>query len=410
MKQKTKAHRRSPPRPIMLHQNTAMLALQSLRLAWPHLAVGTIPFHPLLQKRSEKICQEIQKLAPNERKKLGEAIDRSVLKHLDHFHTGVERYRHYKFKRPKTKGKVVWRKDNARLIDYGATKRGAKAIFIIPSLVNRFYILDLLPQHSFVDFLKKSGFRPVVLDWDAPRGGGNREDFAYYLDLTLDAFDTAIWKTGCRAPVIAGYCMGGVFAIAAALARKKNHAGLMLIATPWDFSTTAMAQEHVDLYLQKILPPFAENGLVPVDVIQSMFYGIDPLLVVRKFIALGAKARDAKSMRHFVALEEWINDGVDVSYRVMAECLDAWYGQNSIGQNHWTIGKRVIDARRIEKPALIVIPDHDRIVPPESAAAIARHIGRATILNANTGHIGIMAGNYGRTQIWPEMARWLKTV
>ena len=62
---------------------------------------------------------------------------------------------------------MLWRGGAARLLDYG---RGAAvpAVLIVPSLINRHYILDLLRERSFVRYLAAQGLRPLVLDWGEP--------------------------------------------------------------------------------------------------------------------------------------------------------------------------------------------------------------------------------------------------
>jgi polyhydroxyalkanoate synthase len=58
-------------------------------------------------------------------------------------------------------------------------------------------------------------------------------------------------------------------------------------------------------------------------------------------------------------------------------------------------------------PALVVVPGHDRIVPPQSAAALGAAIPGAEVWRPALGHIGMIASPRARTQLWRPLADWL---
>jgi len=72
----------------------------------------------------------------------------------------------------------VWRRGTTELLDYGGNGEGP-TVLVIPSLINRYYVLDLLPERSFLHHLASSGLRTLVIDWGTP---GSEE---CYFDLTL---------------------------------------------------------------------------------------------------------------------------------------------------------------------------------------------------------------------------------
>ena len=113
---------------------------------------------------------------------------------------------------------VLWREGTTRLLDYGGDTAGP-VILVVPSLINRFYVLDLLPERSFLRHLAGRGLRPLVVDWGAPGSEERKFDLTDYVAGRLEsAFDAALRLAG--APIgVAGYCMGGLFALALALRR-----------------------------------------------------------------------------------------------------------------------------------------------------------------------------------------------
>src|SRR5690606_19376747 len=97
------------------------------------------------------------------------ALDAEARHRFDAFLTGVERYRCHPYRRTLADPPVCWQEGATRLLDYGAgVARGAPALLVVPSLVNRAYILDLAPECSLLRYLAGRGLRPFLVDWDRP--------------------------------------------------------------------------------------------------------------------------------------------------------------------------------------------------------------------------------------------------
>ena len=112
-------------------------------------------------------------------------------------------------------------------------------------------------------------------------------------------------------PVLAGYCMGGTLAVAAAQRRPDLISGLALLAAPWDFhapdpSRAIQAAETLPL----LEPALAFSHALPVDLLQSLFALLDPWNVADKYRAFARLPPDSARARLFVDLEDWLNDGV----------------------------------------------------------------------------------------------------
>src|SRR5204862_7048717 len=112
-----------------------------------------------------------------------------------------------------------------RRLDYGSARKGP-AVLGGPSLINRYYVPDLLPGQSFLRHLAASGLRPFVVDWGEP--GAAERDFTLrgYIAGPLDRVLTKAREL-TRGPVtIIGCCMGGLLAVAVALRRPSGPAAL----------------------------------------------------------------------------------------------------------------------------------------------------------------------------------------
>ena len=132
-----------------------------------------------------------------------------------------------------------------------------KPILVIPSLINRSYILDLSEQNSFMrhlgEKLSDQGYAPFLLDWGAPGPIEYQYNLADYVKIPLSqALKTLTdWSRdgnadhGTQPITVIGYCMGGVLALALALRNPQVIKNLVLLATPWNFhADSALRPTH----------------------------------------------------------------------------------------------------------------------------------------------------------------------
>jgi polyhydroxyalkanoate synthase len=325
------------------------------------------------------------------------------------FLDGLDAYRRHPFARAAPTAAAVWAGGGARLLDYGGGSE-AHVVLLVPSLINRSYILDLLPGRSLAAFLAASGIRPLVFDWGNIEGEEFGFDLGDFIVKRLDpAFAEALRLAEGRPLTLAGYCMGGNLALALAERRMSEIAGLALLATPWDFhAERPESARALAAFAEVLMPGFRALGAMPLDVLQGLFAGLDPLLAYRKFRRFAALDPGSEEALVFVALEDWLNDGVPLPWRVAEECLIGWYGENTPGRGAWTIAGAPVRPESFAKPALAVIPNNDRIVPPASALPLARALPDCTTVRASAGHIGMMAGSRAESELWTPLAAWIR--
>lgn len=301
---------------------------------------------------------------------------------------------------------VVWTSGTTRLHDYG-TGNGGVPVLLVPSLVNRAYILDLYEDRSFARWLADQGLWPFLLDWDAPGDAERQFGLTEYV-RRLETALTAVADLSGGRPAVLGYCMGGLLALALAWRDPDAMAGLVLLATPWDFHADRAAQAAgvagIAVAAEGIM---ASLGELPVDILQMLFAGLDPVLAERKFSAFAALDPESDRARDFVVLEDWVNDGVPLAAPVARECLGGWYGANAPAAGRWRIDGAVVDPAAVTCPALAVIPAEDRIVPAASALALSDALPDARTVRVDAGHIGMMVSHGIEDQLWPEISDWL---
>ncbi len=397
--------KRRGPRPLLLHLTLAMLRSSGCRSEWLNssgelpswnLAPGAECVAALLRGAGEGF-------APSDNRVVSRQMQQETM-----LLAGIAAYRRHSWVRDLPDPPEVWHEGGSRMLDYG----GAGAtMLVVPSLVNRAYVLDLMPGHSMLRWLAAHGVRPLLLDWGWP---GELERPFTLTDYVAGRLERALVAAAGLAGgpvVLAGYCMGGTLAVAAAERRPELVRALALLATPWDFHAVNAPQARLASRLLPMLEPAMRmGGALPVDGLQTLFAMLDPGGVAEKFRAFARLDQDTERARLFVALEDWLNDGVPLAAPVARECLAGWYGENSPASGAWRIAGLAVDPRQLRMPALVMAPGRDRIVPPESARALAALIDGAILREPPTGHIGMVAGMGARHGPWEILREWLGQV
>ncbi len=397
--------RRQGPRPLPLHLAAATLAWTSSLVALPLLRSGSIGWRAELRPAAQSLAGELAHVKPEE---FAAAVAAEAQRRLAAFLDGLAGYRRHSYRRSLPAASVAWQEGTTRLLNF--TKRGkGPAVLVVPSLINRAYILDLEERRSFMRFLAAEGFRPYLVDWQAPGEAERQFSLDDYIAGRLSRALDAVRKATGERPFVIGYCMGGLLALGLAQHRQRDLAGLALLATPWDFHAERADQAALIGALAPQFEPLLQLlGELPVDVIQALFAALDPSLALRKFLGFAGLDPNSDRARQFVALEDWLNDGVALAASVARETLGQWYGENAMARGRWRLAGRLVKPEALRLPTIAVIPDQDRIVPPASALALAQLIPSCRILRPATGHIGMMAGARAESEVWQPLAAWLR--
>lgn len=282
------------------------------------------------------------------------------------------------------------------LRDYGGS--GPPAVFV-PSLINPPIILDLAEETSLLRWLAGQGARPLLVDWGDPirAPGGDREmTIGGHVEQLLLPLLAALGE-----PVhLVGYCLGGTMALAAAMSARLR--SLTLIAAPWHFAGFGEAARGEIGALWAAARPSAQRlGVVPMEVLQSGFWRLDPGRTIGKFEAFGRMAPDSPAARAFVALEDWANAGAPLTLGAGRELFDDMVGADMTGTGRWRVAGAAIDPARLSIPAREFVSRNDRIVPAASAA------GLPDLVPLGLGHVGMIVGSRARDQLWQPLAAML---
>lgn len=288
---------------------------------------------------------------------------------------------------------VAVRVGRAALRDYGGAGR---PVVFVPSLINPPSVLDLSERNSLLRWLAGKGVRPLLLDWGSPGGDDRELDVAGHVEQLLLPL---LVELGERVTLV-GYCLGGTMALAAAA--RHPLVALGLIATPWQFSGfPEEARADMAALWERAAPAAEAMGVLPMEVLQSSFWRLDPERTIAKFEAFARMEPGSDAARGFVALEDWANDGAPLTLAAGRELLRDFFRNDVPGRGRWSVGGAPVHPADLNLPVLEIISSTDRIVP----AATAAGIGESRMLAL--GHVGMIVGSRAREVSWEPLARWL---
>ena len=211
-----------------------------------------------------------------------------------------------------TPADVVHRENKWRLLRYrpAAGEPGPRhdtPVLLVPSLINRHYVLDLMPGKSFVEHLVADGHEVYCIDWGTPQA----EDRLLGLDTVVDTYlGRAIRKAGAggggggsRPVHLMGYCLGGTLAAIHAAMNPVRVASLMAVAAPIGFEDQGLLSAWSRTGGLDAASIVDGLGNLPWPVMQGAFQMLRPTLGLAKAVRWLDKWRDVRFRESFLALE-----------------------------------------------------------------------------------------------------------
>lgn len=407
--------RRGAPSPLILHLASGLSLYETGARLAPLANTSRFPWASEPDERQRAIAAE----ASGPGLPIALALRAEAASRLSAMTKGIRLYQHHPARRTAADPPVIWSAGATRLLDFGPPDDAPDAppVFITPSLINRFHILDLEPGASLIGALRLSGLRPLVLDWGAPGPEEQGFDLTGYTEQRLKpAFLAALSATGATAMPVVGYCMGGTMSVALAHHLPDKVSRLALIGAPWDFSemtpmrgalaASGLSGRRQDLE-RAIKGVAAIFGAVPVQMMQMIFALLDPGLAARKFRRFAALDPSQEAARRFVLIEDWLNDGPPFSGPAACEALIDWHSENRTMVGRWRVFGELVRLEDVCCPTLVISATNDRLTPHAATAPLSGSIPGARLLSPLTGHVGMIVGRCARNAVWTPLSEFL---
>ncbi|MBK7394710.1 MAG: alpha/beta fold hydrolase, partial [Myxococcales bacterium] len=185
---------------------------------------------------------------------------------------------------------MVHRDNKARLLRYRPRPAGLAAgapILLVPSLINRHYVLDLMPGKSFVEYLVGLGHDVYCIDWGTPGDEDRYVTFDEIVDGMIGRALAAVCKTsGAERAHVLGYCMGGLMVAIHAAVRPARVASVCAVAAPVRFADDGLLSAWARTPTLDLRVLVDSLGNVPWQLLQSSFQLLRPTLPLSKAVHL----------------------------------------------------------------------------------------------------------------------------
>ncbi|MDQ0255294.1 polyhydroxyalkanoate synthase [Evansella vedderi] len=294
---------------------------------------------------------------------------------------------------PKT---AIWKKNKATLWYYPAKKKKYKTpLFLIYSLINQSYILDLSPGMSMIEAFVKEGYDVYLLDFGVP----GYED----KDLTLDDYIIKYIQKGVRRSLyhseageitIIGYCLGGTLATIYGALAKEPIRNIILFAPPLDFGQSPIPEEWEvalrggELALEQVIE---EYGIVPAEYIEFILRMSVSPVNYSKYLTLLQRADDKEFVRKWELVNDWLKDHIPFAGATLKQLINELAIKNKLIKNKLQIQGNRINLRNIKANLLVISTSEDEIVPEQQIKAIMSLVSSKdkTYKRVKGGHVSL---------------------
>src|SRR5919199_6950581 len=310
-----------------------------------------------------------------------------------------------------TPKEMVWSKNKAKLYRYEteAEKKYPVPVLIIYALINRPYVLDLLPGNSFVEYLASEGFDVYLLDWGIP--GDEDKDMTlgdYILDYLPRAVKKVLRTSGSEQLTLFGYCMGGTMSAMYASLFPEHLKNLILLTAP-----AAFPREDIGLYKLFTDTKYLNPGLladafgnIPGEMIDTGNRMLKPVTnYVGTYVSMWERIFDEKPMETWLAMNKWVNDGPPFPGQAFKTWIHEFYQQDKLAKGEIELRGRRVALSNIKAPLLNIAGEKDHICTLPQAEAtmdlVSSEDKEFFVLDA--GHVGLMTGRGAKRGLWPKV-------
>ena len=309
-----------------------------------------------------------------------------------------------------TPGQVIWEGRLFQLIHYAPTTETVfeTPLLILPPWINKFYILDLTPEKSFIRWAVEQGLSVYVVSW--AQGSEALKDVGledYAVEGELQAIDLVLKASGAQSTHVIGYCVAGTV-LAATLAYMAATGQAEKVASATFFTAQVEFSDAGDLLnfvtpsmLETVDQLAAKDGYLDGRWLSTTFNMLRPTDLLWNYVVnnyLQGKDYSAFDLLY------WNSDPTNVPGRFMTEYLAGLYRDNKlVVPDALEADGTPIDLTSVATPSFVQAGREDHIAPAESVWRITKHFtGPVDFLLAGSGHIAgvVNPPSAGKYQYW----------
>ncbi len=304
----------------------------------------------------------------------------------------------------------VFRDGTARLYHFEpAGDPDRLPLLLVPSMINRWYIMDLRPGASLVEALVDQGFDVWLLDWGKPNDEDRHLTWGDVLRRLARMERRVRRLTGAPRVGLLGYCMGATLSAIHVALRPDGVAAFCNLLGPIDFKCSGLLGTLVD---KRWFDPEALTapGNLAAPQMQAGFVSLRPTSQISKWVGLADRGHDPAAREAFWSLETWASDNIPFPASAYVTYIRELYQENRLVAGTHCVDGQKVDLERITCPVLTVSTESDTICPKPAAQALNRLVGSTDTeqLVAKGGHVGAVVGSRARRILYPGIGAWFE--
>ncbi len=307
---------------------------------------------------------------------------------------------------------LLWTKNKAQLYRYDRPAQVPiqyrTPLLIVYALINKPYILDLIPQRSFVSYMVNKGIDVYLLDWGIP---GPEDEHLCFDDLVVEYLPPVVHQvlkvSGEERLHMLGYCIGGILAMLyVALHPDAPLSSMILLATPVDFSPA------------DVLGIWLHPRSFDVDKLVDAMGNIPPAFIfagARLLSLAGATAMfeefatDEQGSAVWQAISLWATDGVPFPGEAFRHWVKDFYQSNKLINDQLTLARKTVYLSNIAIPILNIGAQEDHLVPPSQIKPLFKKVSSTEkeMVIVPGSHFALAIGQEAVHNLWPRELDWL---
>src|SRR5450755_4364958 len=292
-----------------------------------------------------------------------------------------------------TPGKVIFQNELMQLIQYAPSTENVlrTPLLIVPPWINKFYILDLKPEKSYIKWCVDQGMTVFVISWVNPDANLAGKGFDQYMTegpiAALDAIEAA---TGEKKVHAIGYCVGGTLlaiTLAYLAAKKKNRVlSATMFAAQVDFNFAGDLKVFVDEErIQQLEAHMKEQGYLEASSMANTFNLLRSNDLIWPYV-VNNYLRGKKPFPFDILF--WNSDATRMPAANHSFYLRNFYLDNKLSQGKLAIGGVKLDLHKVTIPIYNLATREDHIAPAKSVLEGSKYFGGPVIfVLAGSGHI-----------------------
>ena len=292
-----------------------------------------------------------------------------------------------------TPGKVVFQNELIQLIQYEATTPEVLKIplLIVPPWINKFYILDLTPEKSFIKWCVDRGITVFVVSWVNPDAKLAKKSFEQYMrEGVIAALDAVEEATGEKQVHAIGYCVGGtLLAITLAYLAAKQDTRVIsatLFAAQVDFTYAGDLMVFVDEErIEQLEAHMKKQGYLEADRMATAFNMLRSNDLIWPYV-INNYMRGKKPFPFDILY--WNSDATRMPAANHSFYLRNCYLDNTLAKGKMKIAGETLDLKKVKVPIYNLATREDHIAPAKSVLFGSKFFGGPVkYVLAGSGHI-----------------------